>query len=118
MDENAQVVDSTNGGTDLQNLVAYYNMPEELRGDFKKMEKSKLSIDSNLEISNKNDLDENLLLKILKQSINSDGIVTEKSISKSLSENSLKFDPISIIEQIEYDGYLVRVGHNKWKIID
>ena len=118
IDENTKVIDTVSNGSDLQRLVSSHNMPKEFRDEFEKISKIATQKSQVFEVDKPTNLDLAMLMNLVSESLDESGYITSESLSKALIDGKFSNTAESILEMAEYDGYLLRAGDNKWKIID
>ena len=116
--ENSPIVASAADASDLQSLVAYHNMPDNLRSDFKEILNSSEKVPHEIESDFSSRIDTKSLSEVLEDSLNEEGFLTTESLTDVLKLKKLNSNAEVIIGMAEYEGYLLRLEHDKWKIID
>ena len=105
-----QIFSRVNDSNTLHSVVSELNIPEELRNDFKKLNKKSEQI---------NDMDDliDLIPLIFSEVPNSKGELTLQELIKFFEKNNFKLDVRKIIDVCEREGLLLRLEGEKWKII-
>jgi len=116
--ESSSIIEVAADGSELQSLVAYHNMPENLRGDFRKMLRKSEKIDFNNTDDFSSNIDSKMLTLILLESAKDNDILTSKSLTAILRSKKMNLSAEEVIGIAEYEGFLLRLEHDKWKIID
>ncbi len=107
---NPHIVGRTNDTDELHRLVSSNNIPEELRGDF-----SKLNIKAEIK---KTPLEEKKSIpQILKGSSNEQGEIFLKDLKDFLIKNNFEIDFEKVIEVSESEGLILRISNEKWLML-
>ncbi|MBJ24508.1 MAG: hypothetical protein CMB64_07560 [Euryarchaeota archaeon] len=107
--KNLEIIKRTNDAEQLHHLVSINNLPTQLRKDFNK---------KNNDVHEQNNLElKDVVPFILNNSVDLDGIITLENIKKSLNKNNTKFDVLKLVEIAEYEGLLIRLSNEKWRLI-
>ena len=116
--ESSSVIEVAADSSELQTLVAHHNMPENLRVDFKQMLRKSEKITFNNAEDFSPNIDSKMLTLILLESVKDTGILTSESLSAILKSKKMNLGVEDVIGIAEYEGLLLRLEHDKWKIID
>ena len=106
---NLEIINRTNNAEELHNLVSIKNLPAELRNEFDK---------KNDEVISQNNFEFSVDLPlILNESADLEGIITLQNLKKSLDKKNTKFDVLKLVDVAEFEGLLIRVSKEKWRLI-
>ncbi len=108
---NAKVVDKATDSNELRMKVVLANTPEELRV----LLESKLSKDSPLVSTEYNPA---AGLRVLKDSVNDNGIIHIDTVANKLAKNSIEIDVEQFMEHIETQGLVIRIENGVWQFLE
>jgi predicted nucleic-acid-binding Zn-ribbon protein len=110
--ENAEIVSTVNSETELRMEVAIANTPEELRGTLRKKLHSKKDLVQNL------DPPAFTMAKWVHQSADENGEVTIHSVTTTIESKNTDIDAEDLISMAETQGMLLRIGENRWTLLE
>ena len=105
-----QIYGRVDDSNSLHDLVSELNLPEELRSDFKNLNQN------NEEKNNPNDLID-LIPMMFNEITNSKGELILIDVEKFVRKKNLKVAPRDLLEVCEFEGLLLRLPGEKWKVI-
>lgn len=110
--ENAEIVSTVNSETELRMEVAIANTPEELRGTLRKKLHSKKDLVQN------SDPPAFTMAKWVHQSADENGEVTIHSVTTTIESKNTDIDAEDLISMAETQGMLLRIGENRWTLLE
>ncbi|MDA0648195.1 MAG: hypothetical protein O3B00_05960 [archaeon] len=110
--ENAEIVSTVNSETELRMEVAIANTPEELRGTLRKKLHSKKDLVQN------SDPPAFTMAKWVHQSADENGEVTIHSVTTTIESQNTDIDAEDLISMAETQGMLLRIGENRWTLLE
>ncbi|MBJ99426.1 MAG: hypothetical protein CMB48_00165 [Euryarchaeota archaeon] len=105
-----QIYGRVDDSNSLHDLVSELNIPEELRSDFKNLNQN------NEDINEPNNLID-LIPMMFNETTNSEGELTLVDVEKYVKKKNLKITPRELLEVCEFEGLLIRLHGEKWKVI-
>ena len=110
--ENAEIVSTVNSETELRMEVAIANTPEELRDTLRKKLQSTEALVQN------SDPPAFTMAKWVHQSTDENGEVTIHSVTTTIESKNTDIDPEDLISMAETQGMLLRIGENRWTLLE
>ncbi|MDC0340730.1 hypothetical protein OAM96_02110 [Candidatus Poseidoniaceae archaeon] len=110
--ENAEIVSTVNSETELRMEVAIANTPEELRDTLRKKLQSTEALVQN------SDPPAFTMAKWVHQSADENGEVTIHSVTTTIESKNTDIDPEDLISMAETQGMLLRIGKNRWTLLE
>ena len=110
--ENAEIVSTVNSETELRMEVAIANTPEELRDTLRKKLHSTEALVQN------SDPPAFTMAKWVHQSADENGEVTIDSVTTTVESKNTDIDPEDLISMAETQGMLLRIGKNRWTLLE
>jgi hypothetical protein len=93
--------------------VALQNTPEELR------EALRSRMRNNDPLANFNDeVPSRTMGNWVQQSVNEEGLITVRSVQRTLHKNNSDLDANDVLEQAEVQGMLVRMAEGRWMLLE
>ena len=110
--ENAEIVSTVNSETELRMEVAIANTPEELRDTLRKKLHSTEALVQN------SDPPAFTMAKWVHQSADENGEVTIDSVTTTVESKNTDINPEDLISMAETQGMLLRIGENRWTLLE
>ena len=110
--ENAEIVSTVNSETELRMEVAIANTPEELRDTLRKKLQSTEALVQN------SDPPAFTMANWVHQSADENGEVTIHSVTTTIESKNTDIDPEDLISMAETQGMLLRIGKNRWTLLE
>ena len=110
--ENAEIVSTVNSEKELRMEVAIANTPEELRDTLRKKLHSTEALVQN------SDPPAFTMAKWVHQSADENGEVTIDSVTTTVESKNTDIDPEDLISMAETQGMLLRIGKNRWTLLE
>ena len=110
--ENAEIVSTVNSEKELRMEVAIANTPEELRDTLRKKLHSTEALVQN------SDPPAFTMAKWVHQSADENGEVTIDSVTTTVESKNTDIDPEELISMAETQGMLLRIGENRWTLLE
>lgn len=110
--ENAEIVSTANSEAELRMEVAIANTPEELRDTLRKKLQSTEALVQN------SDPPAFTMAKWVHQSADENGEVTIHSVTTTIESKNTDIDPEDLISMAETQGMLLRIGKNRWTLLE
>ena len=110
--ESAEIVSTVNSETELRMEVAIANTPEELRGTLRK------KLHSNEALVQNSDPPAFTMAKWVHQSADENGEVTIHSVTTAIESKNTDIDAEDLISMAETQGMLLRIGKNRWTLLE
>jgi len=110
--ENAEIVSTVNSEKELRMEVAIANTPEELRDTLRKKLHSTEALVQN------SDPPAFTMAKWVHQSADENGEVTIDSVTTTVESKNTDIDPEDLISMAETQGMLLRIGENRWTLLE
>ena len=110
--ESAEIVSTVNSETELRMEVAIANTPVELRNTLRGKLQSKKSLIQN------SDPPAFTMAKWVHQSADENGEVTIHSVTATINSQNTDIDAEDLISMAETQGILLRIGENRWTLLE
>ena len=110
--ESAEIVSTVNSETELRMEVAIANTPEELRGTLRQKLRSTEALVQN------SDPPAFTMAKWVHQSADENGEVTIHSVTTTIESKNTDIDAEDLISMAETQGMLLRIGKNRWTLLE
>jgi len=110
--ESAEIVSTVNSETELRMEVAIANTPVELRNTLRGKLQSKKSLIQN------SDPPAFTMAKWVHQSADENGEVTIHSVNATINSQNTDVDAEDLISMAETQGMLLRIGENRWTLLE
>jgi len=110
--ESAEIVSTVNSETELRMEVAIANTPVELRNTLRGKLQSKKSLIQN------SDPPAFTMAKWVHQSADENGEVTIHSVTATINSQNTDIDAEDLISMAETQGMLLRIGENRWTLLE
>ena len=110
--ESAEIVSTVNSESELRMEVAIANTPEELRGTLRQ------KLGSSEALVQNSDPPAFTMAKWVHQSADENGEVTIHSVTTTIESKNTDIDAEDLISMAETQGMLLRIGKNRWTLLE